>query len=467
MTPQVVVDAHTRVNECEPSHVGRRVTLENASPRAREGRGRGGKETSKEIKIMAHDVEIARVRAHLRERDEEYERANGTRASLGIIRANQEWFATYERVKTLERANAKEKEFVDQCGYYQKRKRARCLARKRDGGEYCTAHKAFEGETGEALETRVVARELDAQRESEDERSESQEDANERVVVDVARSSVRRKKTNVNRRMKKMTNPLAGQFQTPKVLDDAYWSRAYDGTHHSAPLLVDIGTAKGGFIKALATDCAEACSAAKGGETYNLLGVEIFELLVDAANAWVSKNAASLKRKAHFVSCNANVSLRALNLPNLRAICIQFPDPWSNKPKRRVVTPAFVDELAAMLPRGGELYCCSDVKALAEEMYDIILASSYFTLDERAYERVGTTSEPLDHPTNLQRFDPAHKYPWTRRLDAPVERGDECPRRWLRANPYAAHTERDVVCELKWRPVYRFAFAKTSLERPS
>ena len=125
-----------------------------------------------------------------------------------------------------------------------------------------------------------------------------------------------------------MTNPLAAQFREAKTLDDAYWRTVAGRT------LVDVGTAKGGFVKALAGERADACSRAKSGIEYNLLGVEIYEPLVEAANAWTAANKMSLKRDAHFVSCNVNVSLSALNLPNVRAVCVQFPDPWSQEARR-------------------------------------------------------------------------------------------------------------------------------------
>jgi hypothetical protein len=62
-------------------------------------------------------------------------------------------------------------------------------------------------------------------------------------------------------------------------------------------------------------------------------------------------------------------------------------------------------------------------------------------------------------------FDAAHKYEWERQTeiddgDADGKPADGLKRRWLSANPYSAHTERDIVCEGKWRPVYRFAVVR-------
>ena len=401
---------------------------------------------------------MALLRATLRARDDRYEAEmkHMGRSCKDVIDADPEWRAEYEELKKLEREAAGAPR-DGCCAFYVSRKRRFCVSRARDGGTMCTLHRPFEGV--DAVTPSVVEAVLERE-------------AWRRVVVtpaaaaeggangiNISDSSTRRRKTNVNRRMKKMTNPLALQFQTPKILDDAYWARVYQGEHLTAPLLVDVGTAKGGFIKALASDCAQDCTVAKGGLVYNLLGVEIFDILVEAANAWVKENASTLKRRAHFVGCNVNVSLTALNMPNVRVICIQFPDPWSNKPNRRVVTPKFVDELATILPSDGEVYCCSDVQALAEEMYDVILQSQHFILDERTYERVGEMTEKIGQEF-VPEFDAAHKYKWIK--NSHVHEDDQVPaqRRWLDSNPYAAYTERDIVCEGKWRPVYRFAMIR-------
>ena len=194
----------------------------------------------------------------------------------------------------------------------------------------CTLHRAFE-EFEESPESAAASLNALCRVFERGARADG-DDGDARADADAGKE---RKKTNMNRRMKKMTNPLAAQFREAKTLDDAYWRTVFaDATR---PLLVDVGTAKGGFVKALAGERADACSRAKSGIEYNLLGVEIYEPLVEAANAWTA-NKMSLKRDAHFVSCNVNVSLSALNLPNVRAVCVQFPDPWSRGKARRATS---------------------------------------------------------------------------------------------------------------------------------
>jgi len=396
---------------------------------------------------------VEELRVKLKARDDAYELEHPSeRSSLaGSISTDPEWLREYEEVKRLERALATPPG-PGCCRMYVARKRRYCIARARDGGTMCTRHRQYEedeadGESvlGSVLSTLALG-----------------------TGTPDAASMEGRKKQNINRRMKKMTNPLSQQFQAPKVLDDEYWKGKFTDVVNR-PTLVDVGSAKGGFIKALASDCATACTKAKNGTVFNLLGVEIYEPLVEAANIWVETHAKRLARDAHFVSANANVSMSSLNVPNLRAVCVQFPDPWSRgkHAARRVMTPQFTRTLAELLPVGGELYCCSDVLALAEEMYDVVLANEDFEIDETTYCRLGEMVSPSRDGAQERtpHFDAAHKYEWERQTeiddgDADGKPADGLKRRWLSANPYAAHTERDIVCEGKWRPVYRFAVVR-------
>ena len=411
------------------------------------------------------------LRDDLRERDARYLRETGLRSAIADIRADVEWAALYDELKELEKRAAGAPR-PGCCAHYVSRKRRFCASKARDGGTMCTLHRAFEDSPPEsaAASLNALCRAFERGARASVDDTDAGADDGDRIADADADANVGkgRKKTNMNRRMKKMTNPLAAQFREAKALDDAYWRRVFvDATR---PLLVDVGTAKGGFVKALAGERADACSRAKSGIEYNLLGVEIYEPLVEAANAWTAANKSSLKRDAHFVSCNVNVSLSTLNLPNVRAVCVQFPDPWSRGKhvERRVMTPDFARALADILPQGGELYCCSDVRALAEEMYDVVAANDDFELDEETYMRVGETRhEGVDADASRAsasepEYDAAHQYEWQSLVDIKEGRIERVAhRRWLRANPYECSTERDVVCEGKHRPVFRFAAVRT------
>jgi tRNA (guanine-N7-)-methyltransferase len=74
---------------------------------------------------------------------------------------------------------------------------------------------------------------------------------------------------------------------------------------------------------------------------------------------------------------NATISLGDLlkNFPEdvLRAVTIQFPDPWHKKKhaKRRMVNREMADAVARHLAAAGTIFIQTDVEFLAEEMFEI------------------------------------------------------------------------------------------------
>jgi tRNA (guanine-N7-)-methyltransferase len=134
-------------------------------------------------------------------------------------------------------------------------------------------------------------------------------------------------------------------------------------------------------------------------------------------------------------------------VPRLARVCVQFPDPWhDDNAARRVLTPALAAALAAALPPGGELFLVSDVLRVACEMRDVALAQGGFEL----------------HPLHATAGAPHGWEPGgggggaaDAGADAAAELAAPPPGGWLRVRPYFEPTERDKVCEAKWRPVYR------------
>ena len=118
---------------------------------------------------------------------------------------------------------------------------------------------------------------------------------------------------------------------------------------------------------------------------WNYLGVEIREPLVDEANR--------LGREAnltnlHYKFCNAMLWLGRLlgDVPTstLRAVTIQFPDPWFKKrhAKRRMVTRELVETVVGKLADGGEIFVQTDIEFLAEEMFELFRAEKRITETE-------------------------------------------------------------------------------------
>lgn len=132
----------------------------------------------------------------------------------------------------------------------------------------------------------------------------------------------------------------------------------------SRPLLLDLGCARGRFLLRMA----------EAAPTWNYLGVEIREPLVTEANRLAREaNLTNL----HYEFCNAMLWLERLlaEIPDgvLRAVTIQFPDPWFKKKhaKRRMVNRELVDTVVSKLAVGGEIFVQTDIEFLAEEMFGL------------------------------------------------------------------------------------------------
>jgi tRNA (guanine-N7-)-methyltransferase len=169
--------------------------------------------------------------------------------------------------------------------------------------------------------------------------------------TDLAKVSVKgKRKRNMNRCPKHMLNP----FKCPESVVAPNWQEIYSDP--TLPLLLDIGCAKGRWIEQLAS--GKVVLLEYNGRPFNYCGVELYAPLVEMANANIlaaRREDGELAMNLHYVAANINTSLRSLAFPALHTVCIQFPDPWIKKRKRRVVTPALVAALAAALPTGGQV----------------------------------------------------------------------------------------------------------------
>lgn len=151
--------------------------------------------------------------------------------------------------------------------------------------------------------------------------------------------------------------------------------------------------------------------------SWNYLGLEIREPLVQDANTWRDELGLT---NLHYLFCNVNNSLQLLSsLPvgTVQWVTIQFPDPWfkNRHSKRRLVQPDLVTELASYLTVGGVVFLQSDIEALTVEMCDRFLAHP-------AFQRQG--------------------------------------KGWLAENPLPVPTEREKSTLLRGEPVYRALFER-------
>ncbi len=162
-------------------------------------------------------------------------------------------------------------------------------------------------------------------------------------------------------RVHQHVNPLAPYFRfTPRPLEIKQIF-----ADPTLPLHLDIGSARGRFILKMA-------EIEKG---WNFLGVEIREPLVEEANR-IAREQELIN--LHYEFCNAMIALGKLieQFPEniLRAVTIQFPDPWFKKKhaKRRMVNAELVETVVRHLAKNGRIFVQTDIEFLAGEMFGLL-----------------------------------------------------------------------------------------------
>ncbi len=208
------------------------------------------------------------------------------------------------------------------------------------------------------------------------------------------------------RRVRQHVNPLSNKYAIPATAPT--WAKVFGNPQ--LPLHLDIGCAKGDFVREMACKVPD----------WNFLGLEIREPLVERA---LIRRDHDQQTNLHFVFCNANNSLKPLlaDYPSeLECVSIQFPDPWFKKrhQKRRVVQPELVNTLAELMLVGGRVWLQSDIEEVCMEMCD--------------------------------RFDESPAF---------VRKSAD----WLRESPFPAKTDREKVGEEKGLPVYRAMYFRRGL----
>ena len=209
--------------------------------------------------------------------------------------------------------------------------------------------------------------------------------------------------------MRQHVNPLSQFFQLPLSLPSK--SILFKDSHY--PIHLDIGSAKGEFLIALASKHPK----------WNFLGLEIREPLVSSSER--KRKKLELKN-LKFLYCNVNVSLDEwlsdLDDNQLKRVSIQFPDPWFKRKhiKRRVLKKCLLNSIARYMSKDGELFIQSDIFKLIESMTNVIDKSTYF------------------------------------------DRKNVHGSKWLKKNPYEASTDRELFVLKKNLPIYRAMFIRNS-----
>jgi tRNA (guanine-N7-)-methyltransferase len=166
-----------------------------------------------------------------------------------------------------------------------------------------------------------------------------------------------------------------------------------------APLEVEVGTGKGLFLSAAATEEPDK----------NFLGIEL-------ATKYASYAAARLARRDLANACAVHGDgLRIFRelLPNesLDAVHVYFPDPWwkARHKKRRVMNEAFIKDIHRTLKPGGKLHFWTDVQEYFETTLELMREKSLLEGPFKVTER--PAEHDLDYRTHFERRMRLHAAP--------------------------------------------------------
>jgi tRNA (guanine-N7-)-methyltransferase len=160
----------------------------------------------------------------------------------------------------------------------------------------------------------------------------------------------------VSRRVRKHANPFTVTTRVGVIDRLATFGR-------EAPLEVDLGCGGGAFV----------FERARNHPDRDFIGLEVRKAMVEQSMARRNRDGPK-NALIYYASSNDNLALAPPGV--IERFTIQFPDPCFKKrhQKRRILQPKIVRRMAELLPIGGQIYAQSDVKPLAEEMFDFLNA---------------------------------------------------------------------------------------------
>jgi len=234
---------------------------------------------------------------------------------------------------------------------------------------------------------------------------------------------------------KHMANPFSSFYSLSKAEND--WNKIYQDA--CLPLYLDVGCARGMMLDELAVRFPQR----------NYLGIEIRPSLVHEANTRVAdKRLGNLHfLQATFSPDEAARLLGSLPQNVLQMVSIQFPDPWRKKRwlRRRLVNSVLISAIAKQMPTGAGLYVSSDVEDVAREMKQALEEEE--TLTFRLQNAVASTEENESKAAEVNSG--------TYEKVASAQNNELEAQVWLSENPLGWRSERELICEQQWRPVWR------------
>ncbi len=143
------------------------------------------------------------------------------------------------------------------------------------------------------------------------------------------------------------------------------WARAFG---RRAPLEVDLGCGRGHF----------ALERARSTPEVGLVAIDTrFKWITGIREQIRSQGLSNLRA----IRCDASADLPLLFGPaSVRGFSLMHPDPWWKKRhrKRRLVRPAWIDQIAGMLEPGGWFYAQTDVPELGDQIAEVLSTSGRF-----------------------------------------------------------------------------------------
>ena len=145
---------------------------------------------------------------------------------------------------------------------------------------------------------------------------------------------------------------------------DALWDlRAMFG--REAETILEIGFGMGSSLLTMAKQQPEL----------NFLGIEVHLAGIGSLVADLHDEAIHNVRVAPFDA--VAVLNQSIADNSLAGVQIFFPDPWPKKRhhKRRLIQPAFIDQLVQKIKPGGFIHCATDWEAYAQHMLEVLSAA--------------------------------------------------------------------------------------------
>lgn len=134
------------------------------------------------------------------------------------------------------------------------------------------------------------------------------------------------------------------------------------------PVVLEIGFGMGKSLVEMAAAAPEL----------NFIGIEVHRPGVGACLS--SADEADVKNLRVFEHDAVEVLAKCIADNSLHRVQLYFPDPWHKKRhhKRRLVQPAFVEDLRIKLAIGGQFHMATDWEPYAEHMLEVMQAASDF-----------------------------------------------------------------------------------------